>query len=282
MTQALVRAWLWIVSAVDRAPVTKHLHWKPPLRRFWMPLRTAPLVSPGIRFLVFELLRRPGVRRYRLRGTGLSTAVRHPLNDMWILDEIFVQRVYEPPTEVLSRLEALGRPPRVLDLGGHAGNFALFALARWPGATVTSFEPNPENAALLDASREANRAGDRWRLERAAAGAAAGTLRVSGESFLSRVGGDDGVEVEVRDVLGALDGCDVAKIDIEGGEWSILEDPRLGSAGVRAVVLELHEFAPGDQTYKARAVALLQEAGFEAGPLFDERPDTACVWAWRR
>jgi FkbM family methyltransferase len=274
----MVRAFLWLVSVVDRAPYLRELHWRPALRRWYFPLRTAALVSPSARFLAFELLRRRGVRRYRLRGTGLSTAVRHPLNDMWILDEIFVQRVYEPPPEVLS---VLGPAPRVLDLGGHAGNFALFALSRFPGAEVTSFEPNPQNAAMLDWSREANGVQARWRLERAAAGAAPGTLQVSGESFLSRVGGDAGVEVEVRDVLPLLDTADLAKIDIEGGEWPLLEDPRLATAAVRALVLELHELAPGDTTYRDRAVQLLRDAGFTTGPLFDERPDTACIWAWK-
>ena len=274
----MLRMFLWLVSAVDRAPYLKELHWRPALRRWYFPLRTAAMVAPTGRFLTFELLRRRGVRRYRLRGAGLSTAVRHPLNDMWIVDEIFVQRVYEPPPEVLAVLPAA---PRVVDLGGHAGNFALFALSRWPGSTVTSFEPNPENAALLDASRSANGVVDRWRLERAAAGVSAGQMRVSGESFLSRVGGDDGVEVEVRDVLPLLDTADLAKIDIEGGEWPLLEDPRLATAGVRALVLELHELAPGDKTYRDRAKHLLREAGFTTGPLFDERPDTACIWAWK-
>ena len=106
-------------------------------------------------------------------------------------------------------------------------------------------------------------------------------MHVSGESFLSRVGGEGGVEVEVRDVLPLLDTADLAKIDIEGGEWPLLEDPRLATAGVRALVLELHQLEHGDQTYRDRAVQLLREAGFTTGPLFDERPDTACIWAWK-
>lgn len=273
----LLRLWLLGVRAVDRLPGLRQLHWRPPLRRWYFPLRAAALVRPSLRFALFELLRRKATRPYVLRESGLLAHVRHPLNDMWIVDEIFVQRVYEPPREVLDRIEALGRPPRILDLGGHAGLFALFALGRFPGATVTSLEPNPDNAAVLEASRAG--VGERWRLVRAAAGAEDGSARIGGPSFLSKLGDDGAYEVEVRDAFGLLDEADVAKIDIEGGEWPLLTDERLARASVKALVLELHDDGNGGTAYRERARTLLREAGFTPGPLFDERPDTACVWA---
>ena len=273
-----LRLWLLGVRAIDRSPGLRQLHWEPRYRRWYFPVRSAALVRPSLRFLANELLRRSGTRRYRLRESGLPVVVRHPLNDMWILDEIYVQRVYEPPSEVLERVAELGRTPRILDLGGHAGLFALFALGRFPGASVTSLEPNPENAAVLDAARRAGGVNGRWELVRAAAGTAEGTATISGPSFLSTLGSNGGgTRVQVRDAFDLLGDADVAKIDIEGGEWPILEDERLARVGVRAVVFELH----GDDEARARAQERLRAAGFETGPLFDERPDTACVWGWR-
>jgi FkbM family methyltransferase len=276
-----LRLWLFGVRVIDRLPVLRQLHWQPPLRRHYFPLRAAALVRPSLRFALFELVRRRAVRPYTLRESGLTLHVRHPLNDMWVVDEIYVQRVYEPPREVLECIEALGRAPRFLDLGGHAGLFALFALGRFPGSTVTSFEPNPDNAAVLDASRRANAAEERWRLVRAAAGPQDGSVRLGGPSFLSTVTDEGVFEVEMRDAFPLLDEVDVAKIDIEGGEWPLLTDERLARSGVRAVVLELHDDGAGGTAYRERARDLLRQAGFTPGPLFDERPDTACVWAWR-
>jgi len=277
----LLRLWLFGVRVVDRLPALRQLHWQPPLRRWYFPLRAAALVKPSLRFALFELLRREATRPYVLRESGLTAHVRHPLNDMWVVDEIYVQRVYEPPREVLDRIEALGRPPRILDLGGHAGLFALFALGRFAGSTVTSVEPNPDNARVLEASRQAGGLTDRWRLVRAAAGVADGTARIAGLSFLTQLDEGGSVEVEMRDALPLLDEADVAKIDVEGGEWPLLADERLARAGVRAVVLELHDDGDGGTAYRERACSLLREAGFTPGPLFDERPDTACIWAWR-
>ncbi len=276
---AFLRAWLFGVRVVDHLPYLKELHWRPPLRRWYFPVRAAAVVAPSLRFAAWELLRRSGVRRYRLRESGLGVVVRHPLNDMWVLDEIFIQRVYEPPPEVLERLDALGRPLRVLDLGGHAGMFALFALGRFPGCRVTSLEPNPSNASVLDSARTSG-AQDRWTLVRAAAGPADGVARLTGQSFLTTVtaGERDGVEVPVRDAFALLGDADLAKIDIEGGEWPLLEDPRLAGAGSLALVFELHA---REQAERDRALELLRSAGYATGPLFDERPDTACVWAWR-
>ena len=276
-----LRAWLFGVSVVDRLPGLRQLHWKPSLRRWYFPLRAAALVKPSLPFALCELLRRSATRPYRLRESGLPVHVRHPLNDMWVLDEIYVQRVYEPPPEVLAHLDGLSRPPRIVDLGGHAGMFALFALGRFPGSTVTSVEPNPDNAAVLGASLDAGTLGDRWRLVRGAAGTAQGTTRFSGQSFLTQTGGSDGTEVEMIDAFALLDEADLAKIDIEGGEWPILSDERLRGSAVRALVLELHADETGGTAYRDRARELLSAAGFVPGPLFDERPDTACIWAWR-
>ena len=37
----------------------------------------------------------------------------------------------------------------ILDIGANVGSFALWASARWPGSTVTSYEPHPGTYELL-------------------------------------------------------------------------------------------------------------------------------------
>jgi FkbM family methyltransferase len=39
--------------------------------------------------------------------------------------------------------------PTILDLGGHVGGFAWYALQRWPDGEVFSYEPHPETFRLL-------------------------------------------------------------------------------------------------------------------------------------
>ena len=48
------------------------------------------------------------------------------------------------------------------------------------------------------------------------------------------------------DVFPYLEGADLVKIDIEGGEWPILSDPRFAELEARALVLEYHpHLCPG-------------------------------------
>lgn len=44
------------------------------------------------------------------------------------------------------------REPEILDVGAHVGGFAWYALRRWPGARVTSFEPHPDTFTLLQSN----------------------------------------------------------------------------------------------------------------------------------
>jgi len=43
-----------------------------------------------------------------------------------------------------------GERLRILDLGANIGAFSLWAQRRWPGSTITAYEPEPEAFALLE------------------------------------------------------------------------------------------------------------------------------------
>jgi FkbM family methyltransferase len=242
-----------------------------------------------------------------LRETGLVAYVRHPLLDSWVLEEVFRLRVYEPPAEALELLAELGRPPRVLDLGGNVGFFGLYVHGRLPGCTIVSFEPDPANAALLSRARQANGLEGAWRLVEACAASDDGTVQFVSSGPHSRVAVDDDraaesrrertlelfpflegspllegtrVEVAKEDVFPFLADADLVKIDIEGGEWELLSDPRFEALGAAAIVLEYHPaFGPPDA--HARVREALERAGY-AVEVVNEGADASFVWAWRR
>ena len=233
--------------------------------------------------------------------------LRQPLLDMWVLEEIFRFGEYEPPEPVREALAALGRSPRVLDLGGHVGLFGLFADQAFPGANITSFEPDPDNARLLRSCIEANGLGERWQLVEACAAARDGSVEFISSHHLSRAGagGQESLEamhaglsgafhflagtplttgrrrtVDSRDVFPWLAQADLVKIDIEGAEWELLADPRFAELSPQALVLEYHPaYGPGNQAEGVLRDAL-EPAGYRLG---EPRAGTdgGLLWAWK-
>lgn len=214
---------------------------------------------------------------YRLRERpAVTVMVRHGTPDLGVLDEVFAERIYTPP-------RPLAPPGRVLDLGGNVGLFGAWARVQWPAAEITSVEPDPTNLEVLRACAAAN--GGSWRVVPAAAAARAGELAFTAGRFamssLAEAGARDTVTVPAVDVLPWLAEADLAKLDIEGGEWDILADPRLATAGPAALVLEYHPHRCPGRDATATARALLAAAGY-AVEAVRPRPDgVGMLWAFR-
>lgn len=114
-------------------------------------------------------------------------------------------------------------PPRVIDIGANAGAFSFWANFRWPGATITAYEPNPDIFSYLERNCKK-------------IGAQAFNVAV-GDTSLNRLfkgkgtrltcsqhknGSDESIPITVispRD----LPDCDIMKIDTEGSEVDILD-----------------------------------------------------------
>ena len=172
-------------------------------------------------------------RCYASRIAESALWLRPGTGDAAIWGEINVRGVYQPPWPIPAGT-------RVLDLGGHVGYFGRWALANWPVSEVVSVEPDAANADLLE--RNIGAVGDeRWRLIRAAAATRPGTAAFAGGRGAGsglRAGGED--VVDTVDTLGLLSNCDFAKIDIEGGEWTVLADARFAKSAPAMLVLEYH------------------------------------------
>jgi FkbM family methyltransferase len=276
-----------LIRRAAALPGLKRLTTVTPVIRATGALR-AGLVREHRRFALNELRARDVVARYTLRSDDVQVMIRHHSSDVMVLDEIFSANEYAFPTEVATALDGVASP-HVVDLGGNIGLFGAWTLARYPTARLISYEPDPGNAMVHERVIEANRAGDRWKLHRAAAAPADGTLTfLAGHGSTSRVIDSatrpegDVIVVDARDPFPDLSGADFIKIDIEGGEWGLLADPRFATLTARAACVEYHPDGALGQDPGADAQRLMHAAGFVVRDVPKANmPGYGVVWGWR-
>ena len=221
---------------------------------------------------------------YALRDTGAIACLRHDGHDAWVLHEVFGKRCYEPPREAAAVL-AREPQPKVVDVGAHAGFFGLFVFDRYPDARLIALEPDPGNAALLEECIRRNARDGQWELLRACASIDDGYTRFAqgrGErSHMTREGAPGTIEVPTVDLFRYLDDVALLKMDIEGGEWPILADPRLARAAPRVIVLEYHAHCCPEPDPQAAARRQLEEFGYVVEDSDTSvAPDVGLLWAW--
>jgi FkbM family methyltransferase len=271
------------LDALRGRAVTRVLWRVPGLPRLYRASR-GQIVDEPARFAANELLGRPGVHRYGLRGRPGTILLRHGPSDVAVIDEFFWWGFYDPPPAVESAVAALGRPPRIVDLGAHVGIFGVWAGGRWPGCRLTSVEADAENARVCERTIAVNGAEDRWTLVRAAASNRVGTVEFAGgQRAQSRVEAGAGhPRIPAVDTLELMADADVVKIDIEGAEWDILADDRFREIPALAVTLEYHpHLAPGADAQR-EALRLLATAGFTEHVVEELPGGLGMAWAWRQ
>jgi FkbM family methyltransferase len=240
-------------------------------------------VRESARFVAREALGRRGTRAYRLRSSGLTVVIRHQTPDVVTLGEVFHRPDYAFPPAVDAMLGPRDRELRVLDLGANIGLFGLWIQAQRPSSRVIAFEPDPANAAMLRSVVARNRLGARWEVLEAAAGAADGSVPFEiGRFALSRVASAGDARVPMIDVLPRLTGTDLLKLDIEGGEWAIVGDPRFPSAAPPALVMEYHpHLAPPGNEPRAAIERRLHGCGYVVREILHHADGHGMLWAWR-
>ncbi len=231
--------------------------------------------------VVGEVFRRGETRYYRMRGSGQVVAVVHG-RDLEALYEVFWRRDYEPPA-VLEHRTGPDRIRCVLDLGANVGMFTAWARGRWPEAEVVSVEPSPLN---LDTLRRVVAGDEQVELITAAVGDHDGQVEfVDGLGAGSHVGaGYDetgGQPVDLVDFAPLFARADLVKMDIEGGEWPILRDPRLAGGGPLVLVMEYHRVGAPYLPALEAARDLLEAAGFQVGHEQTNFWGHGTLWAWR-
>ena len=245
-------------------------------------IRRAREVDAPVSFAINQTRKSGDVHTYALRRSSLHVALRHGTTDVAAFDEVFIECDYDLPAPVVSRLghDRL----RVLDLGANVGLFAIWAFRSLPGCAVTSVEADPENFRVLRLAHDMNSAVP-WTVIHAAAATVAGSVQfVSGKgtsSYVSAHPHPGAIAVPAIDVLPALDTHDFVKMDIEGSEWELLADPRMGQSRVRAMVVEYHGNSGTVESPSERASRLLHAAGFATTTPIEKTPELGVIWAYR-
>jgi FkbM family methyltransferase len=237
----------------------------------------ARLVRTPVRY-AFRELARPTLADYALRRGGGRFSVRHRSGDIDILRKFYAYRYYAWPAEVLDALRSLGRPVRILDLGANIGFFEVHAAGDLPIGHVVAFEPDPENANVLDRARAQN--GADWEVHRACAANADGVAMFrSGHHNFSMIAEDGDRVVPTVDVFPYVAGADLIKMNVEGSEWEILQDPRLAAtAGVW--IVEYHRIRSPEEDITALVRRLFQRAGYTTRVAM-EHEGNGLLWAWK-
>lgn len=249
-------------------------------RRLTGALTAAQYLQDWRSFVRAEMtLPRGTVREYALRGSPVHVALRHRSGDVGTFTEIFHRRIYAPPASVVGALDGTDR---ILDLGANVGLFGAWARLHWPEASLVAVEPDAFNIEVLRTCVAANRGARHWEVREAAAANRAGSTGFAhGGGWGSRLNSGSPSRVPAIDVLPLLREVDFAKIDIEGGEWSILLDDRFAETSARVVALEYHPHLCPELDARSAACAALERAGFHVEPVSHSPQGHGTLWAWR-
>jgi FkbM family methyltransferase len=213
--------------------------------------------------------KRAGLRLLKLRK-GLQVVCRGNSRDWDVFHELFFAGGYEAALRYLANLSGA---PKVLDLGGNIGLFALLAARSHPLANIFSYEPGPPNARLFEVNRLLNpELMDRIALSQAAVGAQDRVAEwyfdeknPGGSGFFA--GGNHRFPVTVhafdRIVESLANPLDLVKMDIEGAEYEVfLKSPPQTWKKIKAVALELHE-DPQGLIPRERCLEVIRRLGFQ-------------------
>lgn len=238
--------------------------------------------ASALKYAGWKILRGTKPLNLSLRSGGRFILRRDQTSnkDYGVAYEVFVHEHYAAHAD-LPRKDV----KFIVDLGANVGFATVYFLNSFPDAEIVAYEPHPEHfrQALLNIER--NKAVDRVTLHNQAAGVRQCSLHLSNKgtsSTLGRAGEvSSGFEVEVVDLFAALEKrrIDLFKMDIEGGEYEILADPRFRELDIGAMVLEWHSRG-GGHADKEWCEAQLRDMGFRVSSIFTESSH-GMLWALR-
>lgn len=211
--------------------------------------------------IILQLKNGPRIRMRSLVTTDYGVAV-----------DVFHKRCYDIPCE-------LGECPRIIvDLGANVGYSVLHWLHRAPKARVIAFEPHPAHVEAIRENLAINGLLSKVDLWPAAVGSRGGTAVLSDcGSSSSIVNAATGFTVPVVDLYEAvLPPVDILKVDIEGAEYDLLDDPRLSMLAPRTLVIEWHG-SGGYERLRNRLASL----GYAVTKTSEGPHQTGLLWAYR-
>lgn len=245
--------------------VVGHVRWR--LARIQRSLADAAQVRQWLSYLLRETRSGTTIGRYNLRDGEATVLLRHHTDDTGVFAEIFRAEFYTLPDQLSADLRSLGEQATIVDLGANIGLFGAWVLTQFPAAHVIAFEPDRTSLSRLREFMALNGPARAWTVIAACAsnqdGIVAFTATGTSTSQMTQPGSAEvSTEVPAVDVFDYLEAADILKMDIEGGEWNILLDPRWRRVAPRAVVMEYHpQGCPGPDARKL-ATDLLRAANY--------------------
>jgi FkbM family methyltransferase len=148
--------------------------------------------------------------------------------------EVVVEDCYE-----IFRYARRANPKVIVDIGANLGMFSKLCSLLFPEAAIYAYEPNPGALKWLRQNAE----GTRIQVIPCAVGQISGLVKLdtSCDSTIGQITEDGDLEVQcvAASEVAAGDQIDFLKMDCEGSEWAILQDPTLLGRAKEAC-LEFH------------------------------------------
>jgi FkbM family methyltransferase len=242
--------------------------------------RDALTPASRLRYLLWRVSKSNQTIVVNLQRGGRLEIRPQPTTDTITGYEIFSAEAYEKPQQVPTF-----SPKFIVDIGANVGHSLVYWANLYPESKLIAFEPHPEHLLMVYKNLQHNSLLNRVHVVGSAAS------NKNAKSFLTNnenesIVVDDyqaGVfQIKVRDLFEEIENetVDLLKMDIEGGEYPILADPRFEKLDARMIVLEWHntpEVPNGLEWCKNRLVSL----GYQvtAGKL--TYPTAGILWAWK-
>jgi len=254
-------------------PMLDLLHQSRTILRTTCPVSRDELLTTAWRLRLLSMFSDGNGRRVRHeRFAGLDVEFFDYGALALLFDEVFVKQQYA----FLAR-----RPdPLIVDAGSNIGIAILYFKRLYPQARILSFEPDPATFAVLQKNVRANGLSG-VEMRQAALGESEGQVEFftdagrGGAPYASTrpqivemcAGRNQLVKATVPTVRLSSQlpaHVDFLKLDIEGGEYAVLDD--LASSGhlsqIHEIVMECHHHIRPEEDRVARVLTLLETAGF--------------------
>ena len=233
-----------------------------------------------LRYILWRLVKFPVKLTIQLTSGERLTLRPHPSDDVQTAFEIFVAQVYKPPLPLDSE-----SVQSIVDLGANVGYSVIYFARRYPTAKVIAFEAHPLHAKIAKYNLGLNGVSQELDWVCAAASNQTGDAFLTDEGVCSTViskHSAGSLPVRLVDIFEYLKNkkIDLLKIDIEGGEYRLLEDSRFGNIQAQIIVLEYH-ITPEKPDGYSWCYQRLNELGYRIEKGAWEGKNNGFIWAYR-
>lgn len=209
----------------------------------------------------------------RMKSGTRFTIRQKPFSDYDVAYELFLFKCYPLPEM---------EPSLIVDLGGNVGYSCLLWAERYPNAAIIVVEPNPQNAQLLRKNVHMNGWEKRVTVMEAAAGPENGTVSFVDAGTMGHISKEGTLRVPMVDILAVIGDrpIDILKMDIEGGEFAIMSDPRFRALKLNYLVIEWHDgYVENPEQW---CTSILEEMGLNVRPTPTQAPSGGLLLATRK